>query len=210
MTSRPHGYRLSTGGIIERSRRLGFTFNGRTLSGHPGDTLASALVANGVNLIARSFKYHRPRGIYGVGLEDPNSMLAVRDAHGYDPAIRAGQVRLTAGLEAHSVSGYPSVNFDIGAAAQIFSGVLGAGFYYKTFKWPGWKLFEPSIRRMTGIGRARIEADHRRVEHRHRKVIAPEESSVGGDLAAQHRRRQLAVQRELAAADQSGRQRFLP
>ena len=167
MTSRRNGYRLSTGGIIERTRTLQFTFNGRTLSGHPGDTLASALIANGVNLIARSFKYHRPRGIYGVGLEDPNSMLAVRDAHGYDPAIRAGQVRLTAGLEARSVSGYPSVNFDVGAAVQIFSGLLGAGFYYKTFKWPGWKLFEPFIRRMTGIGRARIEADHRRSEHRH-------------------------------------------
>ena len=82
-------------------------------------------------------------------------------------SFRAGQVRLTAGLEARSVSGYPSVNFDLGAAAQIFSAVLGAGFYYKTFKWPGWKLFEPSIRRMAGIGRARIEADHRRIEHRH-------------------------------------------
>ena len=146
---------------------LEFTFNGRTLSGHPGDTLASALIANGVNLVARSFKYHRPRGFYGVGLEDPNSMLAVRDAYGYEPAIRAGQVRLTAGLEVRSVSGYPSVNFDLGAAAQIFSGLLGAGFYYKTFKWPDWKLFEPSIRRMAGIGRARIEADLRRIEHRH-------------------------------------------
>src|SRR3984885_5509372 len=167
MANKTFGFRLAQGGLIDRSRTLPFTFNGKEFSGHPGDTLASALIANGVSLIARSFKYHRPRGIYGVGLEDPNSMLAVRDAHGYDPAIRAGQVRLTAGLEAHSVSGYPSVNFDIGAAAQIFSGVLGAGFYYKTFKWPGWKLFEPSIRRMTGIGRARIEADHRRVEHRH-------------------------------------------
>jgi sarcosine oxidase, subunit alpha len=161
------GYRLPEGGLIDRTRTLQFTFNGKAFAGHPGDTLASALIANGVNLIARSFKYHRPRGFYGAGLEDPNSMLAVRDAHGYDPAIRAGQIRLVEGLEARSVSGSPSPNFDVGAIAQLASGILSAGFYYKTFMWPSWKLFEPVIRRATGFGRPQRGADHRGVEHRH-------------------------------------------
>jgi Sarcosine oxidase A3 domain/Aminomethyltransferase folate-binding domain/2Fe-2S iron-sulfur cluster binding domain/FAD binding domain len=125
------------------------------------------VIANGVSLIAPSFKYHRPRGFYGAGLEDPGSMLAVRDAHGYDPAIRAGQIRLVEGLEVRSVSGSPSVNFDVGSIAQLFSGVLSAGFYYKTFMWPSWRLFEPVIRRATGFGRPKRGADHRGVEHRH-------------------------------------------
>jgi sarcosine oxidase, subunit alpha len=161
------GYRLPEGGLIDRTRTLKFTFNGKAFGGHPGDTLASALIANGVSLVARSFKYHRPRGFYGVGLDDPNSMLAVRDAHGYDPAIRAGQVRLAEGLEARSVSGSPSPNFDVGAVAQLASGIFGAGFYYKTFMWPNWKFFEPAIRRACGFGRPQNEADHWGVEHRH-------------------------------------------
>jgi sarcosine oxidase subunit alpha len=161
------GYRLSKGGLIDRTRSLQFTFNGKTYHGHPGDTLASALIANGVSLIARSVKYHRPRGFYGAGLEDPSAMLAVRDAHGYDPAIRAGQIRLVEGLEARSVSGSPWLTFDVGATAQLVSGILSAGFYYKTFMWPSWKLFEPAIRRATGFGRPEKGADHRSVEHRH-------------------------------------------
>jgi hypothetical protein len=80
MTSSCFGYRLASGGLINRRRTLSFKFNGRVFTGHPGDTLASALIANGVNLIGRNFKYHRPRGFYGAGSEDPNSMLAVRDA----------------------------------------------------------------------------------------------------------------------------------
>jgi sarcosine oxidase subunit alpha len=161
------GYRLAQGGLIDRTRTLKFTFNGKSFGGHPGDTLASALIASGMSLIGRSFKYHRPRGFFGTGLEDPNSMLAVRDAHGYDPAIRAGQVRLAEGLEARSVRGSPSPGFDVGAVAQLASGILSAGFYYKTFKWPSWRLFEPVIRRATGFGRPQSGADHRAVKHRH-------------------------------------------
>jgi sarcosine oxidase, subunit alpha len=161
------GYRLSQGGVIDRSTRIRFSFDGKDYSGHPGDTLASALIANGVTLIARSFKYHRPRGFYGVGVEDPNSMLAVRDAHGYDPALRAGQVRLVEGLEAHSVSGNPSPRFDVGSLAQLASGILGAGFYYKSFIGPSWRRVEPLIRRATGFGRPHPGPDRRGVEHRH-------------------------------------------
>src|SRR5689334_21319929 len=147
------GHRLASGGLIDRTRTLTFSFNGRKYHGHPGDTLASALIASGVDIIGRSFKYHRPRGFYGAGLEDPNSMLAVRDGYGYEPALRAGQVRLCDGLEANTVTGWPSVNFDLAAGVQLLSAVLGAGFYYKTFKWPNWSQFEPWIRRSTGFGR---------------------------------------------------------
>lgn len=167
MTSPRFGYRLASGGLIDRNRAISFKFNDSVFNGHPGDTLASALIANGINLIGRSFKYHRPRGFYGAGSEDPNSMLAVRDAYGYEPALRAGQVRLVEGLEVRSVTGWPSPSFDLGAAAQLASRCLGAGFYYKTFKWPTWALFEPLIERSTGFGQPRETIDSRAVHHRH-------------------------------------------
>ena len=162
-----HGYRLPVGGRIDRTRTISFTFNGSVLKGHPGDTLASALIANGVNIIGRSFKYHRPRGFYGAGVEDPNSMLAVRDRYAYEPALRAGQVHLCEGLEARSVTGWPTSGFDLAAGLQLFSRILGAGFYYKTFKWPNWALFEPLIERSTGFGRPRDTVETRVVHHRH-------------------------------------------
>jgi sarcosine oxidase, subunit alpha len=167
MSASRYGYRLPAGGLIDRTRTISFSFNGRLFQGHPGDTLASALMANGVNLIGRSFKYHRPRGFYGAGLEDPNSMLAVRDSYGYEPALRAGQVRLCEGLDARSVTGWPSASFDLAAGLQLFARVLTAGFYYKTFKWPTWALFEPMIKRSTGFGRPRAIAEKRTVHHRY-------------------------------------------
>jgi sarcosine oxidase subunit alpha len=167
MTRSACGYRLPSGGLIDRSRELSFTFNGRSLKGHPGDTLASALIANGINIVGRSFKYHRPRGLYGVGVEDPNSMLAITDRYGYDPALRAGQVRLCEGLDARSVTGWPSASFDLAAGVQLFSKVVSAGFYYKTFKWPSWAFFEPFIERSTGFGRPRLTAEARTSHHRH-------------------------------------------
>jgi sarcosine oxidase, subunit alpha len=167
MTVKSTGYRLNEGGLIDRTRTLRFKFNGEALSGYYGDTLASALIANGISLIGRSFKYHRPRGFFGAGLEDPNSMMAVRDAYGYDPAIRAGQVLLTEGLDARSVSGSPSPGFDLGAVAQLASGILAAGFYYKTFKWPSWRVFEPIFCHATGFGRPQGNPDGREGERRH-------------------------------------------
>jgi sarcosine oxidase subunit alpha len=167
MSNSTQSRRLPSGGAIDRTKTLKFTFNGRSMYGHPGDTLASALMANGVSLIARSFKYHRPRGFYGAGSEDPNSMLSVRDGYGHEPAIRAGQVRLVDGMAASSVSGWPTVGFDVGAIAQIASGILAAGFYYKTFKWPNWMLFEPALSKVTGFGRPGDEPGRRSVRHRH-------------------------------------------
>lgn len=159
--------RLERGGTIDRSQPLTFTYNGRSMTGFRGDTVASALIANGVRVVGRSFKYHRPRGFFGIGVEDPNSMLAVRDAYGYEPAIRAGQVVLAEGIEVRSVTGWPSPEADFGAVAGLASGILAAGFYYKTMMWPNWKLFEPLVRRATGFGSLREQPQTRKVQHRH-------------------------------------------
>jgi sarcosine oxidase subunit alpha len=167
MASRSHGYRLDAGGLIDRTRSVSFTFNGRDLKGHPGDTLASALIANGINIIGRSLKFHRPRSFFGVGSEDPNSMLAVRDRYGFEPALRAGQVQLCSGLKANSVTGWPSPEFDVAASVQLIKGMLSAGFYYKTFMWPSWRYFEPMIRRSTGFGRPKPVIEFRKLQYRH-------------------------------------------
>lgn len=195
------GYRLARGGLVDRSRTISFRYNGRMLLGHPGDTLASALLANGVGVVGRSFKYHRPRGFYGVGVEDSNGMLAVRDAYGYEPALRAGQVRLCDGLEARSVTGYPSPWFDLAGGLQLFAGILSAGFYYKTFKWPSWARFEPWIARSTGFGRPRAAlVEKRAVHHRH---VTCDVLIVGGGPAGLLAARSLAaVGLEVILADQ--------
>ena len=145
--------RLDTGGRIDRTKPLKFTFNGRTYSGFEGDTLASALLANGVHLSARSFKYHRPRGIVGAGVEEPATLVELEgaDASGNRPATT---VPLRAGLIAKSVNCWPSPTFDLGALNQLISRFIPAGFYYKTFKWPDWHFFEPTIRKAAGLAAA--------------------------------------------------------
>jgi sarcosine oxidase, subunit alpha len=155
------GFRLAApaGLWIERARPVTFTFNGRRLSGYRGDTLASALLANGVALVGRSFKLHRPRGIWSCGLEEPSSLVDVGVAGRYTPNVRATMLPIGAGLAARSVNCWPGVGFDVGALAGACAALLPAGFYYKTFKWPSWHWFEPAIRRMAGMGRAPLEPD---------------------------------------------------
>jgi sarcosine oxidase subunit alpha len=157
------GLRTAHGGRIDRSRSLPFTFDGRPYTGFAGDTLASALLANGVHLMARSFKYHRPRGVLGAGAEEPSALVAVRrDAARYTPNLRATQVELYEGLEAHSQNRWPHLAFDIGAVNDLLAPFIPAGFYYKTFMWPqrAWKvLYEPRIRAAAGLGRAPTQAD---------------------------------------------------
>ena len=157
------GLRLANGGRIDRSRTLRFTFDGRPYGGYAGDTLASALLANGVHLMGRSFKYHRPRGVLAAGAEEPNALVAVRrDAARYTPNLRATQVELYDGLEAHSQNRWPALSFDIGAVNDLLAPFIPAGFYYKTFMWPkgAWKsLYEPRIRAAAGLGRAPAQAD---------------------------------------------------
>ncbi len=162
------GFRIPEGGHVDRARPISFRFDGRALTGFAGDTLASALLANGVGTLARSLKNHRPRGIYAAEVEDPNAMLAVRDGHGYDPAIRAGQVLLTEGLDARSVTGWPSPGFDlIAPVTQALGRFMTAGFYYKTMKWPNWSWYEEAVRRATGFGHPDGSAEKRARAHRH-------------------------------------------
>ena len=128
--------RLPAGGRIDRRTRLAFTFNGRRYAGHAGDTLASALLANGVSVVARSWKYHRPRGIVACGAEEPNAIVQLETGAGTVPNARATEVELYDGLVASSVNAWPSVDFDMMAFTGLFARFMPAGFYYKTFMWP--------------------------------------------------------------------------
>ena len=147
--------RLSRGGLIDRSQIIKFRFNGKAYTGHPGDTLASALLAQGVRLFGRSFKYHRPRGVVGAGAEEPNALVQVGEAGYSTPNLRATQVELYDGLSAQTVNGWPSLKHDVGAINSMFSRILPAGFYYKTFMWPrsAWMRYEHFIRKAAGLGR---------------------------------------------------------
>jgi sarcosine oxidase subunit alpha len=158
-------FRLAAlGQRLDRTRTLSFEFNGWPMRGFQGDTLASALLANGVRLVGRSFKFHRPRGIFSCGIEEPTGLVDVGRGATRTPNVRATMIELTEGLRASSVNCWPSVGFDLGAINGKFSALLPAGFYYKTFKWPTWHVFEPAIRRMAGLGRASGLADPDRYE----------------------------------------------
>jgi sarcosine oxidase subunit alpha len=163
-------FRLPTGGVIDRARRLPFRFDGAMMSGCAGDTLASALLANGVRLVGRSFKYHRPRGILSAGPEEPNALVELREGARREPNTRATQAELFEGLVARSQNRWPSLGFDLAAANGLLSPLLAAGFYYKTFMWPAafWeKLYEPLIRRAAGLGRAPEGPDPDHYERAH-------------------------------------------
>lgn len=155
-------HRLPKGGLIDRDAPLSFTFDGRAYTGYRGDTLASALLANGVRLIGRSFKYHRPRGFLSAGPEEPNGLVELHAGARRTPNSKATTVELYEGLEATSQNRWPSLRFDIASINSLLSPLLAAGFYYKTFMWPAsfWeKLYEPAIRRAAGLGRAADAAD---------------------------------------------------
>jgi sarcosine oxidase subunit alpha len=158
---------LPLGGLIDRGRTLAFTFDGLHFEGHPGDTLASALLANGVHLVGRSFKYHRPRGILSAGSEEPNALVELRSGARREPNTRATTAELYDGLVAASQNRWPSLAFDALALNSALAPFLAAGFYYKTFMWPAafWeKVYEPFIRRAAGLGRASGEEDPDRYE----------------------------------------------
>ncbi len=179
--------RLAEGGGIDRSRTIRFTFNGRGYTGHPGDTLASALLANGVHMVARSFKYHRPRGIVAAGADDPAALVQIgSDDIRTDPNTRVTEQEIYDGLVARAQNCWPSLQYDIGAANDWIAPFLPAGFYYKTFMgpgrlpWPSWMTFEPFIRRSAGMGRVPSGPDPDRYEvvNRHCDVLV-----VGGGPA---------------------------
>jgi sarcosine oxidase, subunit alpha len=164
-------FRTAAGGLIDRTQPVRFRFDGQPLKGYAGDTLASALLASGIHLTGRSFKYHRPRGILSAGADEPNALITVRrDRARYTPNLRATQIELYEGLDAISQNRWPSLAFDLGAVNSLISPFIPAGFYYKTFMWPrrAWhKLYEPRIRAAAGLGKAPAEADPDRYASRY-------------------------------------------
>ena len=168
--------RIGSGGRVDRTRILNFTFDGRRFQGLAGDTLASALIAHGVHLMGRSFKYHRPRGALSLGSEEPNALVTIDAGKGrLTPNLRATQVEIYEGLRARSQNAWPSLEHDAMALNGVFSAFLPAGFYYKTFIGPkgAWEhIYEPAIRRAAGLGVAPTDPDpdHYAYEHRHCEV----------------------------------------
>ncbi len=162
-------FRLPGGGRVDRNTQVAFSFNGSRYFGHEGDTLASALLANGVHLVGRSFKYHRPRGILGSGAEEPNALVQLGKGARTDPNMRATTVELFEGLRAKSQNSWPALRFDVRAINDRLSCLLPAGFYYKTFMRPArlWMFYEKQIRKAAGLGRAPTESDPDRYDQQH-------------------------------------------
>ena len=164
-------FRTMAGGRVNRDRPVRFSFDGRSYEGYAGDTLASALLANDVHLVGRSFKYHRPRGILSAGPEEPNALVTIDRGPGrVTPNLRATGIELYDGLMARSQNRFPSLRFDLGATAGLASPLISAGFYYKSFMWPAsfWRrVYEPLIRRAAGLGKAPETADPDRYLHRY-------------------------------------------
>src|SRR5436305_272032 len=183
--------RIAQGLLTDATRPVGFRFDGRRMSGLAGDTLASALLANGVRVVGRGFKYHRPRGIVTAGPEEPCALIDVIGPDGREPNRLATTLALHQGLTAESQNRWPSLALDFGSVADIFARFLPAGFYYKTFMAPGWaweRVYEPLIRRAAGLGRLEpIVADHAgpaETLHEHADVLVVGAGAAG--LAAAH------------------------
>ena len=160
--------RVKTSKFIDETYRISFKFNGSKYYGYKGDTLSSALLANNIHLVGRSFKYHRPRGIMTAGSEEPNAIVQLHnDTDRTEPNVRATEVEIYEGLEASSQNCWPSVHFDIGGINNLLSPLLPAGFYYKTFMWPKsfWEKYEYFIRKSAGLGKSPTKADPDIYEH---------------------------------------------
>ncbi len=164
-------FRNLAGGLIDRNELIEFTFDGRPCFGYRGDTLASALLAHGVRLVGRSFKYHRPRGVMAAGADEPNALVTVGEGARTEPNLRATEVEVEASLAVRSQNRWPSLAFDLGAAAGLASAFFPAGFYYKTFMWPsapgGWLFYERFIRRAAGLGPPPVVPDPDRYDRAH-------------------------------------------
>ena len=184
-------YRIKNGGKINRDLKISFIFNGKTYFGYKGDTLASALLANGVHLIGRSFKYHRPRGIIAAGVEDANGKVQLYKDDITEPNVNVTEVELVKGLRIESQNCWPSVSFDVWAVNNFLNRFFPAGFYYKTFMWPKsfwYKVYEPIIRKAAGMGTASLKSDPDRYDHQYEHcdilVVGSGPSGISSALAA--------------------------
>ncbi len=179
----PKNLRVKSSNFIDETTRVSFKFNGKNYHGFKGDTLASALLANGIHLVGRSFKYHRPRGIMTAGSEEPNAIVQVgNDKAITEPNVRATEVEIYNGLEATSQNCWPSVNFDIGGINNLLSPFLPAGFYYKTFMWPAsfWEKYEYLIRHSAGLGKSPTKPDTDIYDH---KYVHCDVLVIGGGIS---------------------------
>ncbi len=185
------GWRLPSGGLIDRGKPVKFQWNRKNFTGFSGDTLASALLANGVQIVGRSFKYHRPRGLLAAGIEEPNAIVQLEAGAETLANHKATQVELYEGLRAKPVNSWPSVDFDLMAANSLIKRFIPAAFYYKTFTRPHWRWFEPAIRRAAGLGRAPSMPDPDSYEHRFAAtgtlVVGAGASGLAAALAAAER-----------------------
>jgi len=161
----PQKNRMTSGGRIDRNRPLSFKFNNKTLQGYQGDTIASALLANGIGTVNRSFKFHRPRGIMSAGVEETNALLTASEGNSELPVVRTTVRPLTDDQKIKSPHGFPSVNFDFGRVLDFTHRLWPAGFYNKIFKWPNWHWYEGTVRRMAGLGRLPGGEDGNRYFH---------------------------------------------
>ena len=184
-------FRIPAGGLIDRNKEISFIFNGKKYTGYKGDTLASALLANGVHLIGRSFKYHRPRGIIAAGVEDANGKVQLYKDSITEPNVNVTEVELVEGLRIESQNCWPSVNFDVGGINNFFNRFFPAGFYYKTFMWPKsfwYHVYEPFIRKAAGMGKASLDPDPDRYEHQYEHcdilVVGSGPSGIASALSA--------------------------
>ncbi len=178
--------RLETGGRIDRTAPLSVSFDGRPLAAFQGDTLSAAMLASGVTVVGRSFKYHRPRGVFAAGVEEPNALVHLRDGARHEPNVRATTTEAFDGLTSTSQNAWPNLRYDIGAVNNLFSRFLSAGFYYKTFIGPFrnstrfWMMCETFIRKAAGMGRGTFlsDPDHYEKRHAHCDVLV-----IGGGAA---------------------------
>ncbi len=170
--------RLASGGRINRQQRADFEFDGKRIPAYAGDTVASALLAAGERVVARSFKYHRPRGIMAAGVEESNALLTVGEGGKAEPNLPATTLEAHSSVKVFGQNAWPSVRLDWRAINGWFSPLFSAGFYYKTFQWPNWHLFEPTIRNMAGMSKAPQGADPDRYDERIGELLNKFEQKV--------------------------------